>query len=168
MDEKKLMVPVNRYQCFKSCHIAVHESFLWHFTCHCVKSQLVIVIVHYSDAIMGAMASEITSLTIVYSTVYSGADQRKHQSSALLVFVQKWPVTRKMFPFDDVIRDFKYDPSAGAKRRLLYQTTSCIVMSIVNDVTNLLFHVSLCSMIFDHNAHMMLIILQECNYLFMS
>ena len=65
---------------------------------------------HYSDVIMGAMASKITSLTIVYSTVYSGADQRKHQSSASLAFVRvihrgpvnsphKWPVTRKMFPF---------------------------------------------------------------------
>ena len=59
---------------------------------------------------MGAMASQITSLTIVYSTVYSGVDQRKHQSSASLAFVRgtvnsphKWPVTRKMFPFDDVI-----------------------------------------------------------------
>ena len=60
------------------------------------------------------MASQITSLMIVYSTVYSGADQRKHQSSASLVFVweihrwpvnspHKGPVTRKMFPFDDVI-----------------------------------------------------------------
>ena len=35
---------------------------------------------------MGAMASQITSLTIVYSTVYSGADQRKHQSSASQAF----------------------------------------------------------------------------------
>ena len=63
---------------------------------------------------MGAMASQITSLTIVYSTVYSDADQRKRQSSASLAFVwgihqgpvnspHKWPVTRKMFPFDDVI-----------------------------------------------------------------
>ena len=63
---------------------------------------------------MGAIASQITSLTIVYSTVYSDADQGKHQSSASLVFVwgihrwpvnspHKWPVTRKMFPFDDVI-----------------------------------------------------------------
>ena len=50
---------------------------------------------------MGAIASQITSLTIVYLTVYSDADQRKHQSSASLAFV--WPVTRKMFPFDDVI-----------------------------------------------------------------
>ena len=38
--------------------------------------------VHYSHVIMGTMASQITSLTIVYSTVYSGADQRKHQSPA--------------------------------------------------------------------------------------
>ena len=55
---------------------------------------------------MGAMASRITSLTIVYSSVYSGADQRKHQSSASLAFVRgihRSPVTRKMFPFDDVI-----------------------------------------------------------------
>ena len=69
---------------------------------------------HYCDVVMGTMASQITSLTIVYLTVYSGADQRKHQSSASLAFVQgihwgpgnsphKWPVTRKMFPFDDVM-----------------------------------------------------------------
>ena len=69
---------------------------------------------HYGDVIMGAIASQITSLTIDYSTVYSDADQRKHQSSASLAFARgihrgpvysphKWPVTRKMFPFDDVI-----------------------------------------------------------------
>ena len=71
---------------------------------------------HYGDVIMDAIASQITSLTIVYSIVYSDADQRKHQSSASLAFVRrihrepvnsphKWPVTRKMFPFDDVIID---------------------------------------------------------------
>ena len=69
---------------------------------------------HYSDVVMGARASQIMSLTIVYSTVYSGADQRKHQRSASLAIVRrihrwpvnsphKWPVTRKVFPFDDVI-----------------------------------------------------------------
>ena len=69
---------------------------------------------HYIDVIMGAMAFQITSLTIVYPTVYSGADQRKYQSSASLAFVwgiRRWPVnslhkgpvTWKMFPFDDVI-----------------------------------------------------------------
>ena len=71
----------------------------------------------YNDVIMGAIESQITSLTIVFSTVYSDADQRKHQSSAPLAFVRgihlgpvnspdKWPVTRKMFPFDDVIMYF--------------------------------------------------------------
>ena len=69
---------------------------------------------HYDDVIIGAIASLITSLTFVYSTVYSGADQIKHQSSASLAFVwgihrgpvnspYRWPVTRKMFPFVDVI-----------------------------------------------------------------
>ena len=43
---------------------------------------------HYNDVIMGAMASQITSLTIVYSTVYSGEDQREHESSASLAFVE--------------------------------------------------------------------------------
>ena len=36
---------------------------------------------------MTTMASQITSLTVVYSTVYLDADQRKHQSSASLAFV---------------------------------------------------------------------------------
>ena len=74
--------------------------------------------IHYSAVIMVAMASQITSLTIVYSTIYSGADKRKHQSSMSLAFVRgihrwpvnsqpKGPVTRKMFPFDDVIM-FQY------------------------------------------------------------
>ena len=68
-------------------------------------------IIHYDDVIMTTLASQITSLAIVYSIDYSDADQRKHQSSASLAFVwgihrgpvnspHKWPVTRKMFPFD--------------------------------------------------------------------
>ena len=44
--------------------------------------------IHYDDVIMSPIASQITSLTIVYSTIYSGADQRKHQSSASLAFVR--------------------------------------------------------------------------------
>ena len=63
---------------------------------------------------MGPNPPQITCLAIVYSTVYSGADQRKRQSSVSLAFVRgihrrpvnsphKGPVMRKMFPFDDVI-----------------------------------------------------------------
>ena len=44
--------------------------------------------VHYSDIVMGAIASQITSLPVVYLTVDSGADQRKYQSSASLAFVR--------------------------------------------------------------------------------
>ena len=73
-----------------------------------------ISLVLFSEVIMSSMASQIASLTIFYSTVYSGADQRKPQSSASLVFkrgIHRWsvntphrgPVTQKMFPFDDVI-----------------------------------------------------------------
>ena len=69
---------------------------------------------HYNDVIMHTMASQITSLMIVYSSVCLHADQRKHQSSTSLAFVwgihwwpvnspHKWPVMRKMFPFDGII-----------------------------------------------------------------
>ena len=47
---------------------------------------------HYIDVIMTIIASQITSLTVVYSTVYSDADQSKHQSSASLTFV--WGIHR--------------------------------------------------------------------------
>ena len=53
--------------------------FLW---CYPVGS------LDHSDVIMDAMASQITSLTIIYSTVYSDADHRRHQSSASLAFVR--------------------------------------------------------------------------------
>ena len=73
---------------------------------------------HYSDVIMGTMASQITSASIVYSHVCSGADQRKHQSSASLAFVRgihqwpvnsphKGPVVQKLSSFDDVIMGYR-------------------------------------------------------------
>ena len=89
---------------------------------------------------MGAIASLITSLTIVYSTVYSDADQRKHQSSASLAFVwgihrgpgnspHKWPVTRKMFPFDDVIMILEYVSQTD-----WYKTTTKYEQCVVSDL----------------------------------
>ena len=45
---------------------------------------------HYDDVIMTILASQITSLTVVYSIVYSGVTQRKHQSSASLTFVREF------------------------------------------------------------------------------
>ena len=72
---------------------------------------------HCNDVIISDMASQITGVSIVCSTVGTGPDQRKHQSSASLAFVRgnyRWPVnsphkrpvTRKMFSFDDVIMFF--------------------------------------------------------------
>ena len=78
--------------------------------------QMSIVVKHYSDVIITAMASQITGVSIVCSTICSGAD-KKHQSFSALAVVRKihqWPldspykgpVTRKMFSFDDVIMNY--------------------------------------------------------------
>ena len=80
---------------------------------------------------MSAMASPITGVSIVYPTISSGIDQRKHQSSASLAFVRgihrwpmnsphKGPVTRKMFPFDDFIM-----VCSGAEAMITLKTKSC-------------------------------------------
>ena len=91
---------------------------------------------HYNDVIMGAMASQITSLTSVYSTVYS-----KHQSFASLAFVRgiqwwpvnsthKCPVTRKMFPFDDVIMTTQWI-DALSRLWLQYLMDVCLTPQLV-------------------------------------
>ena len=109
-----------------SLYIASSVPLVWHHLCltslylYCSKSISFVTHSHqshYSDVIMSASASQITPAS--YSTVYSGADQGKHQSSASLAVVRgidrwpvnsshKGPVTRKMFPFDDVIMGIYY------------------------------------------------------------
>ena len=87
------------------------SSCIWYEQVDCTS---ISCLFHYNDVIMSTMASQITNLMIVYTTVYSGTDQRKHQSFTSLAFVReihlwpvnsphKCPVTQKMFPFDDVI-----------------------------------------------------------------
>ena len=92
-----------------SCLNTHYSDVIWASWRHGASTRLQIEkLFHYSGVIMGVMASQITSRTVVYSTVYAGADQRKHQSSASLAFVRgihrwpmnspnKGPVTRKMF-----------------------------------------------------------------------
>ena len=106
-----------RYDCWKFCldfKVELMSDIIEAVSCSELLSNACKWLIHYNDVIMSAMSSQITSHTIVYSTVYSDADQRKHQSSASLAFVRgihrgpvnsphKWPVTRKMLPFDDVI-----------------------------------------------------------------
>ena len=81
---------------------------------HCLVTSSKSVPNHKVIMVTSLWPSQITSLTIVFSTFYSDADQRKHQSPASLAFVRgihrspvnsphNWPVTRKMFPFDNVI-----------------------------------------------------------------
>ena len=88
------------------------------------------IILHNHDVIMSVMASQNTGVLIVSSTVCSSADERKHQSSASLAFVRgihrgpvnfqhKGPVTRKMFPFDDVTMTWKdcLQPNVSQKQK---------------------------------------------------
>ena len=132
---------------------------------------------HYGDVIMGTIIGwcvKITSLTIVYSTVRSGADQRKHQSSTLLVFVlgihgdspHKWPVARKMFPFDDVIMGggglepmvpIAFNPdlvvvvsSSGKRTIILYCALSCFEWGIVGYGTDAFWDLRIGSIAFQH------------------
>ena len=104
------------YQCCIAMHICnVRDSQVLLKNSHCCLNAVVcyFLISHYNDVIKSAMASQITSVSIVYSTVCYGADQRKHQSSASLSFVRgihRWPVnpshkrpvTQKFFRFGDV------------------------------------------------------------------
>ena len=110
-----------RFYCFISVISAVLYVFIWYsypyYSMGLIYLALTLAIAqslwskpedvdkHYDDVTMSLMASQITSLTIVYSIVYSDADQRKHQSSASLAFVRgiqrgpvnsphKWPVMR--------------------------------------------------------------------------
>ena len=98
---------------FKEMHLEMSsahgQDMICYNTCCILCSAL-----HIYDVIMGAMTSQINGVSIVWPAVCSGADHRNHQSSAWLAFVRgnhRWPVdsphkgtvTRKMFPFDDVI-----------------------------------------------------------------
>ena len=104
----------------QSCGIYVYRSHpginMVCSGCYVMTSQHrnTLCITHYNDIIMSMMASQITRVSIVCSTICWGADQRKHQSFTSLTFVReihqwlvdsphKGPVTWKMFPFDDII-----------------------------------------------------------------
>ena len=81
---------------FKACKSVINK-----IEKRCVRPSIAFLH-HYSDVMMSAIASQITVITIVYSTVCSHADRRKHRSSASLAFVpvdspHKRSITRKMF-----------------------------------------------------------------------
>ena len=95
---------------------------------------------YYNSVVMSTMASQITSVSIVYSTVCSCADQRKHQSSASPAFVwgiHRWPVnsphkgsvTQKIFPFDDVIMIIVWGVIYASMTQDTWATTGAIMIS---------------------------------------
>ena len=115
---------------------------------------------HYNSAIMGAIASQIASLTIVYSTVYSGADQRKYQSSTSLAFVRgihrlpvnsphQGPVKRKMFPFDDVIMGVIFLQNTHSK----HHWGVCVLIQAITRMSLYLMCVRYLSYIPRHQPH---------------
>ena len=90
---------------------------------------------HCSDVIMSVMASQITDISIICSTVCSGVDQRRHQSSASLAFVRgihRWPVdcSHKQYAAHDIRRvrevsmgfplQAKMDPWNGSQVKLKF------------------------------------------------
>ena len=113
--QQKLPILSTHYpQSFNMCIITYGLIFPDNTDCIPTYNESVIMPIHYSDVTMGATASEMTHISTVCSTVCSGAHQRKHQISSSLAFVRRihqspvdFPhqglVTRKMFPFDDVI-----------------------------------------------------------------
>ena len=107
-----------------------HGKDLWR--CHVASLR------RYNDVIINAMASQITSLTIVFSTVYSVTDQRKHQSSASVAFVRgihrwplnsphKGPVTRKMFPWYRLHRKMPYGSAKSCRKLVMTKETDGLV-----------------------------------------
>ena len=103
---------------------------------------------HYNDMIMSAMASQITAISIICSTVCSCADQRKHQSSALLAFVRKierWPVdsphedpVTRPFSFDDVIMEYVVGVRISTARTFwvhIWQWTTVVIFVDTGAIT---------------------------------
>ena len=115
------------YYVMPCCVMLCYVMLCYVMSCHVMSCHIISYYISHQSLtltlqwrIMGAIASQITSLTIVYSAVYSDTDQRKHQSSASLAFVwgihrspvnspHQWTVTRKMFPFDDVIMKYHWN-----------------------------------------------------------
>ena len=106
----RTLVGYNICFCSSRTILLIHTTMQWNWFVHNHAYSMTVFkpCTHYNDVIMSTMASQITSIAIVYSTVYSDEDQRKHQSSASLAFARgihrgpvnsthKWPVTQKCF-----------------------------------------------------------------------
>ena len=159
---RSLWYPISRLRDFtRSCGIAVRSPSAWsietlsgtheHFFLVSVPKNLVVCfkfgLTHYVDVIMTTVASPITSLAVVYATVYSGAHEQKPKTSELRVTglcagnspgpvnsPHKWPVTRKMFPFDDVIMRkftmYMVENTLSCNMRYVFTAQKCTFVEI--------------------------------------
>ena len=133
-------------------HMTCFASVEGHRGYYSIINQSAIVVVAYTANsysqwrhIRSTMASQITSLTIVYATVHSGADQRKHQSSASLAFVRgihRWPVN---------------SPHKGQWRGKCFHLvtsswTTKFDTTVLNNVHNFNFNFFIVSIIYSPNA----------------
>ena len=118
------------------------QFFIWQQTNGCVVLHLVSsvyefsrwLISHYNDVIMNTMVSQITSFTIIYSTIYSRRGSKKISKLRVTglcegnspvtseFLAQRGPVMRKMFPFDDVIMSVDGNMGQGMKVLLSFHS----------------------------------------------
>ena len=108
-----ISIVLNIYNIISVYHINL-RIHAWLLNSRIANRSHPIKFIHYSDAIINVKVSQMTGVSIVFSTVYLGTYQRKHHSSASLAFVRVihwWPVDsphkgslkRKVFPFDYAI-----------------------------------------------------------------
>ena len=126
-----------------------YNTFLWRkyiWNCFlqnfCQFVQASICQIHYGDVIMGAIASQITSLTVVYSTVYSDADQRKYQSSASLVF--EWGIHRGTSEFPVQMASNEENVSIWWHHHELVQKESYFITDTTGAVSAVHQHCDMC------------------------
>ena len=118
----------------------------------------IILALHYSDVIMSATASQITCVSIVYLTICSGTDQRKHQSSASPAFVKgihqgpvnsphKGPVTRNKANLRDLIAATSLEIllKIGFKSSIFPCDLQIWWMTLKNNRAPLLYYIKLCA-----------------------
>ena len=127
-------------------------GFLYYVSCSMIWLQLHTInlyYAYYSDVIMGTITSEITSLTIVYATVYSEADQRKHQSSASLVFVREFTGDRWIPRTNGQLRGrcFHLMTSSWSVSRLARRNAWRIQVSSIGDTSS---HITVISIFVCH------------------
>ena len=116
----------------------------WSYNVRCNKQMCM----HYDGVIMGTIASQIISLTVVYSSVYSDADQRKHQSSASLAFVwgihrDRWiPRTKGQLRgkcFHLMTSSCGYYPTSNEASLFVDITRSILIVHLRNTIVYIIF-----------------------------